>query len=180
MFSDTTEEETVLNRKVVRKQPNSKSCLVCGLKNPFGLKASFYELDTKELVCLFTPADNHQSYPGRLHGGVSTAILDETVGRAVNCGREDMVWGVTVEFSTQFKKPVPLGVELKVVGRIVSETSRTFEGTGEILLPDGTAAVTGSGKYLKLSLDRIADFDSAEQEWNVAEGPSDPEVIDIG
>jgi hypothetical protein len=90
-----------------------------------------------------------------------------------------MVWGVTVEFATHFKKPVPLGVELKVVGRIVSETSRTFEGTGEILLPDGTAAVTGAGKYLKLALNRIADFDSAEQEWKVVEGPADPEVIDI-
>jgi acyl-coenzyme A thioesterase PaaI-like protein len=168
-----------LRREVIRKQQNSKSCLVCGLKNPFGLKASFYELDNNELVCLFKPADVHQSYPGRLHGGVSTAILDETVGRAINCGRDDMVWGVTVEFATQFKKPVPLGTELKVVGRIVSETSRTFEGTGEILLPDGAAAVIGKGKYLKLSLDRIADFDAEEQEWRAVEDPSDPKVIEI-
>ena len=169
-----------MNRKVVRKQENSRSCMVCGLKNPFGLKTSFYELDNNELVGLFRPGESHQSYPGRLHGGVSTAILDETVGRAINCGRKEMVWGVTVEFTTQFKKPVPLDVELKVVGRIVSETSRTFEGTGEILLPDGTVAVTGSGKYLKLALDRIADFDAGEQEWKVAENPSDPGSIQIG
>ncbi len=169
-----------MQRKVVRKQENSKSCMVCGLKNPFGLKTSFYELDNNELVGLFKPADAHQSYPGRLHGGVSTAILDETVGRAVNCGRKEMVWGVTLEFTTQFKKPVPLGVELKVVGRIVSETSRTFDGTGEILLPDGTVAVAGSGRYLKLALDRIADFDAEEQEWRIALDPSDPEVVEIG
>ena len=168
-----------MKREVKRKQENSKSCMVCGLKNPFGLKASFFELDNDELVCLFRPTDAHQSYPGRLHGGVSTAILDETVGRAVNCGREEMVWGVTVEFATQFKKPVPLGVELRVVGRIVSETSRTFEGTGEILLPDGTVAVTGAGKYIKLALKRIADFDAEEQEWTVVRNPSDPEVIEI-
>ena len=152
--------------------------MVCGLKNPFGLKASFYELENNELVCLFKPTEVHQSYPGRLHGGVSTAILDETVGRAVNCGREEMVWGVTVEFTTHFKKPVPLGVELKVVGRIGSETSRTFEGTGEILLPDGTVAVTGAGRYLKLSLDRIADFNGEEQEWKVVTGSQDPAIID--
>jgi len=164
----------------VRKQQNSKTCLVCGLKNPFGLKTSFYELDNNELVALFKADDVHQSYPGRLHGGVSTAILDETVGRAINCGRTDMVWGVTVEFTTQFKKPVPLGVELKVVGRIVSETSRTFEGTGEILLPDGAVAVIGAGKYLKLALERIADFDAKEQEWRIIESPSDPEFIEIG
>lgn len=167
-----------MKREVRRKQQNSKFCMVCGLKNPFGLKASFYELDNNELVCLFKPTEAHQSYPGRLHGGVSTAILDETVGRAVNCGREEMVWGVTVEFTTQFKKPVPLGVELKVIGRIGSETSRTFEGTGEILLPDRTVAVTGAGRYLKLTLDRIADFDAEGQEWRLVLNPSDPEFIE--
>jgi acyl-coenzyme A thioesterase PaaI-like protein len=177
MLLKTGKEDRVLNRKVVRKQPNSKSCMVCGLKNPFGLKTSFYELEGNELVGLFKPAESHQSYPGRLHGGVSTAILDETVGRAVNCGKTEMVWGVTVEFTTQFKKPVPIGVELKVVGRIVSETSRTFEGTGEILLPDGTVAVTGTGRYLKLALNRIADFDAEEQEWKVIASGQDPAII---
>jgi acyl-coenzyme A thioesterase PaaI-like protein len=178
MFSQIPEEDAALKHEVRRKQQNSKSCMVCGLKNPFGLKASFYELDNNELVCLFRPTDAHQSYPGRLHGGVSTAILDETVGRAVNCGREEMVWGVTVEFTTQFKKPVPLGTELRVVGRIVSETSRTFEGTGEILLPDGTLAVTGAGKYIKLALNRIADFDAEEQEWKVVASGQDQAIID--
>lgn len=168
-----------MKRSVKRKQQNSKMCLVCGLKNPYGLKASFFELDDNELVCIFKPSDVHQSYPNRLHGGVSTAILDETIGRAVNCGREDMVWGVTVEFSTQFKKPVPLGVELRVVGRITSETGRIFEGDGELFLPDGTVAVTGRGKYIKLPLERIADFDAEEQEWKVTRLESDPETVEI-
>jgi acyl-coenzyme A thioesterase PaaI-like protein len=168
-----------LKRSVKRKQQNSKMCLVCGLKNPYGLKASFFELDAKELISIFKPSDVHQSYPNRLHGGVSTAILDETIGRAINCGREDMVWGVTVEFSTQFKKPVPLDVELRAVGRITSESGRIFEGEGELLLPDGTVAVTGRGKYIKLPLERIADFDAEEQEWKIASNPSDPEFIEF-
>jgi acyl-coenzyme A thioesterase PaaI-like protein len=167
-----------MRHPVVRKQENSKTCLVCGLKNPYGLKASFYELDNKELVCRFTPSDVHQSYPNRLHGGVTTAILDETVGRAINCGRPDMVWGVTVEFTTQFKKPVPLNTELRVVGRIVSESGRLFEGTGELLLPDGTIAALGRGKYIKLPLEKIADFDAGEQEWRVTASPGDPEAFE--
>jgi len=167
-----------LKRRVVRKQENSKMCLVCGLKNPYGLKAAFFETETNELVCLFRPSDAHQSYPGRLHGGMTTAILDETIGRAINCGRGKMIWGVTLEFTTQFKKPVPLGMELKVVGRIVSETSRTFEGTGEVLLPDGTVAATGRGRYYKLALERIAEFDADEQEWRVVSGEQDPATFD--
>ena len=168
------------SRRVTRKQENSRMCLVCGLKNPYGLKASFYETESNELVCLFTPLDVHQSYPGRLHGGVTTAILDETVGRSINArrGRDAMLWGVTVEFSTQFRKPVPLGMELKVVGRITSETSRTFEGEGELRLPDGTVAAVGRGKYMKLPLEKIADFDAEEQEWKVVPSHKDPESLE--
>jgi acyl-coenzyme A thioesterase PaaI-like protein len=166
------------SRHVTRKQENSKMCLVCGLKNPYGLKSAFYETETNELVALFIAGDVHQSYPNRLHGGVTTAILDETIGRAINANRQDMVWGVTVEFTTQFKKPIPLGVELKVVGRIISETSRIFEGEGELILPDGTIAATGKGKYIKLPLNKIADFNADEQEWKVTASPDDPTQID--
>jgi acyl-coenzyme A thioesterase PaaI-like protein len=168
-----------MSHRVTRKQPNSKMCLVCGLKNDGGLHASFYELENGELVALFTPRDEHQSYPGRLHGGIITAILDETIGRAVMITCDENFWGVTVEFTTRFRKPVPLGVELKVVGRIVSEEGRVFEGSGEILLPDGNVAATGTGKYLKLPLSKIADFDAEAQEWRVVDSPADPSEIPI-
>lgn len=164
---------------VTGKQQNSKMCLVCGLKNAFGLKASFYELENKELVCIFTPSEMHQSYPGRLHGGVTTALLDETIGRAIMMRYEHMLWGVTVEFTTKFKKPIPLDRELRVVGRITSDTSRFFEGTGEILLPDGDVAATGHGKYIKMPLEKIADFDAAEQEWRIVHTERDPKTIEL-
>lgn len=164
--------------RVTRKQENSKLCLVCGLQNPYGLKTSFYETETNELVGIFMPGEMLQSYPGRLHGGITTAILDETVGRAINANRRDMVWGVTVEFTVRFKKPVPLDTELKVVGRITAETSRTFEGQGELILPDGTVAATGQGKYLKLPLDKIADFDFEEQDWKIVQSEKDPERVE--
>jgi acyl-coenzyme A thioesterase PaaI-like protein len=154
-------------------------CLVCGLNNPYGIKASFYELESKQLVCIFKPSDVHQSYPGRLHGGITTALLDETIGRAIMAHYEEMMWGVTVEFTTKFKKPIPLGKELRVVGRITSDTNRFFEGTGEILLPDGEVAATGSGKYLKLPIEKIADFDPTEQHWMVVPSENDPKSIDL-
>ena len=163
---------------VTGKQHNSKMCFVCGLKNPAGLHASFFEVEGDQLVGLFTPCEEHQGYPGRLHGGVSAAILDEAIGRAMNVTDQD-VWGVTVEISIRYRKPVPLDSELRVVGRITDQNRRMFEGTGEILLPDGTVAVEGRGKYIKLPLDDIADFDFTEQEWNVALSEGDPKEIDI-
>jgi acyl-coenzyme A thioesterase PaaI-like protein len=168
-----------MKHHVIGKQQNSKMCFLCGLKNPFGLKGKFYELENNELVCVFTPSNEHQSYPGRLHGGITTAVLDETIGRAIMMKSNEEVWGVTIEFTTRFKKQIPLNEELRVVGRITSETSRTFEGTGELLLPNGDIAATGFGKYLRMPLNKIADFNPLEQEWKVESSEKDPLEIEL-
>ena len=168
-----------MRHKVVRKQYNSKLCFICGLKNGSGLKASFYEMENGELVAIFMPTAEHQSYPGRLHGGIASAILDETIGRAIMVGNDKEAWGVTVELSLSYKKPIPLGVELKVLARITEENSRFFHGTGEIVLPAGEVAVTARGKYLKAPLEKIADFDPVTNEWAVARNDDDPESIEM-
>jgi len=164
---------------VTAKQPNSKMCLVCGLKNPFGLHTSFFELDNNELLAVFKPRREHQSYPGRLHGGIISTILDETIGRAIMIQSEDEIWGVTVDLQIRFKKPVPLDEELRVIGRITKDSSRFFEGTGELLLQDGTVAATGHGKYLKVPLEKIADFDVDHQEWQVVQSNDDPKSFQL-
>jgi uncharacterized protein (TIGR00369 family) len=163
---------------VIGKQHNSKMCFVCGLKNGAGLQASFYETQDGTLVALFTPGEQHQSYPGRLHGGIASAILDETIGRAINTGsRGEEIWGVTLELTMTYRKPIPLGVELRVIGRVTEEKSRSYLGTGEILLPDGEIAVSAVGKYLKAPLEKIADFDAVENEWRVVRREDDPQQI---
>lgn len=164
--------------KVIKKQQNSKNCFVCGLKHDLGLKASFYELENGELVAIFQTLEEHQSYPGRLHGGVAAAILDETIGRAIMI-TEGNIWGVTIELQLKFKNPLPLNTELKAVGRITKNSRRIFEGTGEILLPNGEIAVTAHGRYMKLSIDKIADFNEEHEEWKVIKSENDPTEIDI-
>jgi acyl-coenzyme A thioesterase PaaI-like protein len=168
-----------MRHRITRKQYNSKLCFICGLKNNSGLQASFYETENGELIATFIPTLEHQSYPGRLHGGLASAILDETMGRAILVGNDKEIWGITVELNLSYKKPIPLGVELKVVGRISEENSRFFHGTGEIMLPNGEVAVVARGKYLKAPLEKIADFDRIENEWAVVTSENDPESIEI-
>lgn len=168
----------VMKHKVKKKQQNSRNCLVCGMKNELGLKASFYEVENGELIANFKPLEEHQSYPGRLHGGIASAILDETIGRAIMINNEN-IWGVTVELNLQYKKPIPLDQELRVIGRITKDSKRLFEGTGEILLENGEIAVTAFGKYMKVPLDKIADFDEEIEEWKVITTNKDPNEIEI-
>jgi len=165
--------------KVTGKQPNSKMCFVCGLKNKFGLNASFYETDNNELVALFKPCQEHQGYPGRLHGGIAAAILDETIGRTITTGKDNEIWGVTLEFHIKYKKPIPLDEEIKVVAILTFEDKRLFEGTGKIMLSNGEIAATAEGKYLRLPIEKIADFDRDANEWKVVELETDPENIEI-
>lgn len=153
-------------------------CFVCGLHNTFGLKSRFYELENGEIMAIFQPSSEHQGYPGRLHGGIAATILDETIGRAIMQRYSDNIWGVTVDFSMRLRKPVPLDREIRVIGRIVSDGKRTFEGTGEILLDDGTVAIEGKGKYLKMDIEKIADFDHEAEEWRIINSPNDPMEVD--
>jgi uncharacterized protein (TIGR00369 family) len=164
--------------KVMGKQENSKLCLVCGMQNDFGLKTSFYELENGEVVSIFKTQEGHQSYPGRLHGGIIGAILDETIGRAIMV-EDSKIWGVTIELNISYKKPVPLNIELKAVGRITKNSRRIFEGTGELLLPNGEIAATAHGRYMKMSIDKIADTSEEELEWQLIQSEEDPEEIEI-
>jgi uncharacterized protein (TIGR00369 family) len=151
----------------MKKQPTSRMCFVCGESNPAGVHVRFYEQDDGSVLARFTPREQHQGYPGRMHGGVITAVMDECVGRAIMIKHGETIWGVTAELNVRFRKPVPLEVELTVLGRITNEGSRLFEGTGELYLPDGTVAVEAAGKYVKLDIAKIADFDAEQEEWYV-------------
>ena len=166
-----------MKHKVIKKQNISRMCLVCGTENKLGLKASFYELDNNELVAIYKPLDEHQSYPERLHGGISATILDETLGRAITI-EEETIWGVTVELNIKYKKPVPLDQELKVVAKVTRNTSRIFEGEGKIILANGDIAVTAKGKYLKMSLNKIADVNDEDVAWNIVVTENDRSEIE--
>ena len=155
----------------------SRMCMVCGVDNEAGLKSRFLELDSGELVGIFTPKEQHQGYPGRLHGGLASTILDETIGRAINM-TDPSIWGVTIELNVKYRKPVPLDADVRAIGRITKDSSRIFEGTGEIVLQDGTVAIEAKGRYIKLPVEKIADEDFDQEQWFADEAPL-PESIDI-
>ena len=154
-------------------------CFVCGEKNDLGLHAEFYETESNELVALINPSEQHQGYPGRMHGGIAASILDETIARSICNGKNEQIWGVTLELKTKFRKPVPLGQELKIVGRVTSEGIRSFEGSAEIVLPNGDIAVSAEGKYLKVSIEKISSDLLVNDDWFFAESQDDPSEIDI-
>lgn len=167
-----------MKKIVVKKHNAGKGCFVCGVNNPFGLHTDFFELEDGTLAARVTPSEHHQSYPGRLHGGISAALLDETIGRAISALEPD-TWAVTVEITTRYKKPVPYGVPITVTGRIVENSRRLFTGEGEILLPSGEVAVLATAKYMKLKLSEISDFEANGESWQCYPYEDDPAEIEL-
>jgi uncharacterized protein (TIGR00369 family) len=152
-------------------------CLVCGTDNEFGLHTQFLELESGQLVGVFEPREQYQGYPGRLHGGMATTLLDETIGRAISVA-DPGAWGVTVELAVRFRKPVPLDQPVRAIGRITNDRGRLFEGSGEIVLADGTVAVEATGKYMRMAIEQITEGDFGDEQWGPDERPV-PSDIDL-
>ena len=53
------------------------------------------------------------------------------------------------------------------------------KGTGEIVLQNGDIAVSAEGKYIKLTIDKIANDQFINEEWFFAGSPDDPSEIEI-
>lgn len=151
--------------KVISKQRNSKMCIICGMDNDYGLRAPFYNMEDKSVMTLFKYRAQHQSYPGRVHGGLITAMLDEMGLRALWAlyGNED-TFGVTLSLETKFRKPVPYDTQLIGKGQVIKESNNFF--TTDVFIYDAKGNVLASGKtnYMKLDTRKIADNISAHEE----------------
>lgn len=144
----------------------TRMCFVCGEENPLGLHSQFFELDDGRLVAEFTALEEHQSYPGRTHGGIVSAILDETIGRALQVAHPE-IFGVTMELNVRFRKPVPLNVPLRVLAEITKDTHRIFEGKGLLLLQDGSVAAEATARYLRQEIHSISKDGFTEEDWRI-------------
>ncbi len=124
------------------KQPNSRMCFICGIENPVGLHLHIYETAPGEVETFYTAPEHFQGYPGVLHGGIVSAILDELSGRAL-MGSDPMTprFMFTAKLEIKYRKNVPIGVPLKIVGKAGKSRSKSAEGwagiydlrTGELL-----------------------------------------------
>ena len=121
------------------RQPNSDTCFICGRDNPVGLQMTFFDNGVDEVYAEHTVPDVYQSYPGLVHGGVVTAMLDECVGRVALIG-DHHHFMVSVKLEVKFRHPVPTETPLRVAGRIVRLRGRLGKAVGELTLPDGTVA----------------------------------------
>jgi acyl-coenzyme A thioesterase PaaI-like protein len=111
------------------KQPNSKMCFICGLENPVGLHLHIYEIEPGVVESTYLAPDHFQGYPGVLHGGIVAAIVDEIAGRTL-MGSDPMNprFMFTAKIEVKYRKNVPIGKELKIIGKAGKSRRNSAEG----------------------------------------------------
>lgn len=117
-------------------QPNSRHCFVCGLANSYGLQLRFFQTGPGEVTTQYTVPEQFQGYPGIVHGGIVSAMLDEVTGRA-HLVDDPSRFMYTARFEVRFRKIVPVGKPLRIVGKVEQVRSRIGTSVGTIYGPDG-------------------------------------------
>lgn len=148
-------------------QPSSKHCFVCGVANPFGLHLKFYEPTPGEVVCDYIVPKNFQGYPGIVHGGVVSAMLDEVSGRSIMGDAENPRFMFTAKMEVRFHKNVPVEHPLHLAGRVVKSRNRTAVVAGCLYDEDGNLLAECESLLVDIPAEMMKDVDREALGWKI-------------
>jgi acyl-coenzyme A thioesterase PaaI-like protein len=151
---------------IMNKLPNSLHCFVCGLENDYGLKLSFYQEDIDTVVVDYTVPDQFQGYPGVVHGGIITSMMDEILGR-VFMVEDPNRFMFTAKLTSRYRHPVPTGKPLRMVGKKIKDRGRIAESKVELFGPDGELLAEAEGLMVALPEDVMQTMDMDALGWKV-------------
>jgi uncharacterized protein (TIGR00369 family) len=137
--------------------PISSWCFVCGEDNPAGLKTQFYAHGERVWAPLRVE-DHHCGYLETVHGGVVTALLDETMGWAASRRFGRMFY--TGELTVRFLKPVVRSVPVAAWGEITKLSRRLAITKGGVVDAEGVEYVRGQGKFFPFTAGQTRDVDA--------------------
>jgi len=139
---DGLNKQNIVNNTSNRVHPN---CFVCGRKSYKGLKLDFFAKDDSNITATFLLDGAFEGYPGMLHGGILSSILDGAMGHCIFAKGQAPV---TVEITTRFRHPVIVIVNEKaVVSARIIETSYPLYILEADIVQNKQIKATAKGKY---------------------------------
>lgn len=97
-------------------------------------------------MAYFTPRQEHQSYDGRMHGGLISVLLDEIMGHYLFVTEGKPAY--TAKMELRYRQPVMIGETVKCVGRRLKQKGRLVEMQGQIITKDGIVAAEAVAKMM--------------------------------
>jgi acyl-coenzyme A thioesterase PaaI-like protein len=141
-------------------------CFACGLKNPVGLHLRFVDDGVDEVRAEYTAPAHFQGYPGVVHGGIVTALLDEVAGRTPMIADPDHFM-MTVKLEVRFRQPVPVETPLTITGRMLKQRGRLATARSELHLPDGRLAAEAEVMLADVPSELMEGQEAELLDWRV-------------
>lgn len=148
-------------------QPNSKMCFICGLENPVGLKLRIYQTEPGVIETTYTAPAHFQGYPGVLHGGIVATILDEISGRSHMGDPSAPRFMFTGKLEVKYRKNVPTGKPLKIIGRAGKSKGKMAEGWAGIYDEEGTLLAEANTLLVNVPEEMLDSANLEELGWKV-------------
>jgi uncharacterized protein (TIGR00369 family) len=141
-------------------------CFVCGVENSNGLKLRFFETGPGEVIAYYTVDKKFQSYPGVVHGGIVAAILDEAAGRS-QMGPDANRFMFTAQISVRYRKPVPVGMPLRILGHAQELHGHIAKASGEIYDKDSNLLAQADLILADVPPENLDQFNTSSIGWRL-------------
>lgn len=129
-------------------------CFACGQRNPYGLQMVFRQEDDT-IVSDFSPREEHQGFPGIVHGGIVAVVLDEVLNRTSLLAARP-AWTMTGRLELRYRRYVPYGPLLRVRATLGTQRGRMVQASGKLTLAGDESVVFAEAQGSFMSLDAAA------------------------
>jgi acyl-coenzyme A thioesterase PaaI-like protein len=139
-------------------------CFGCSPANEQGLRLSFTRTE-EGIACAFRFDRRHESYPGVVHGGLSSTVCDEIMGNLLVLRTGVSVF--TTSLRTRFVGPLAVGADYRCLARTdaVAGAPGPYQASADIVDGEGRVLVFASGSYQPVSAEQArARMDLTDQE----------------
>ncbi len=120
------------------------NCFACGPENAAGMHLAFAP-SPEGATCRATLDQRYQGWRGTVHGGIAMALIDEAMAHAAGYAGHR---GVTASVSVRFRRPVPVGEPVEVIGRVTWSRRNVLGVEADIRDARGTLLVHGEGSFV--------------------------------
>ncbi len=154
--------------KPAAPQPSSLGCFVCGRENPLGLAARWTShAEAGEVRATVEIPEHFNGYPGTVHGGILSALLDEAAVRTalLDGGFDDLM--VTAKLEVSFRRPTPTRSPVTVVARVTRRSRTRAQAEAEIRLADGTVTAHAEALLTRPPPEVAAGWEQERPWWRV-------------
>lgn len=120
-------------------------CVACGADNDRGLHLDFTQAPDGSVSGSFNCASDYEGYPGIVHGGIVSLLLDSAMTHCL-FARDEIA--LTAELTVRMQKPVLVGHDAMVHAHVARSRGRFHILNAEIV-QDGETKATAHAKFMR-------------------------------